>query len=918
MRRVLTSLALLILIHTGLYSQQFSISAPSITSCSGVLEDTGGPAGWYANNENFTTVVCPPTVGSKISLLFVVFDLSPDGPFPDRIRIWDGPNTLSPSLGEYTNNELLNLSVSASASNTSGCLTVQFLSNSTGTGNFAAAISCSSTCDQPTASILVNGGTTAELCSSGTVQLDAGASYAAPGHSIDHFIWLIAGEEIMTTEPTLDHTILASGTFMATVQVVDDSSCASIPSAPVMIISSYPAQLDLTDIPTTVCMGDIIQFNANASIPPVLGINNCRNYGNGIHIPDDVGVQFGSDLTISSASPGAVITSAADVTSICVDMEHSFMGDIVIQLTCPNGQSVIMHQQGGGGSYVGGANDTDGYLTAEPGSCWSYCWAPDALNGTWAESVTSGLLTPGGTPENNALMPGTYSTVQPFSNLIGCPVNGTWTFSVTDLWGADNGFMCNWCLGLSAILDTSQINVGPILGNGLDSASWSGPDIENDPLGNGAATVQFQDTGVFNYAYSISDSFGCLHTDSIAIEVVSPSIDAGPDVVLCTDPVALVASPTGYTPHCDHILELHDSFGDGWSGGAYILVVIDGDTTSYSAAGSGESVILDAAFGQQIELIYSAGTIWNNENSFQLIDPEGAVLFQSDQGPESGSAFSGIIDCDWNVIQWTPTSGLSDPSSLTPDVFTLTSQWYHVQWVIADGSCSASDSVWVEAPPTVFAQLYYDEPTLSLCVSTGEVGNYDWYYNGAFHSSTTDSCVLGIAFGQWQVIVWPDSGCTIAVADTLICPSLHIQYLDETVWAIPGFDEYFWTYEDSILAEENGPAIPFLGDGLYIVQAYSPCLSADSILIDHTSIDTDVNSTAFTIMPNPSNGTFEILTGSPEGELMILDITGKSIHRLGWGAQGTRQMFDPPLTAGIYVIQLRTSNVIQSQRIIIH
>ena len=36
------------------HAQQFSISAGSVTSCSGVIEDTGGPTGTYGNNKNLS------------------------------------------------------------------------------------------------------------------------------------------------------------------------------------------------------------------------------------------------------------------------------------------------------------------------------------------------------------------------------------------------------------------------------------------------------------------------------------------------------------------------------------------------------------------------------------------------------------------------------------------------------------------------------------------------------------------------------------------------------------------------------------------------------------------------------------------------------------------------------------------------
>src|SRR5690606_21356453 len=106
--------------------------------------------------------------------------------------------------------------------------------------------------------------------------------------------------------------------------------------------------------------------------------------------PDDVGIPFNTELVFTQFEPGQTLESVNDLLSICVSMEHSFMGDLVLSLTCPNGQAMIMHQQGGGGTFLGDANDTDGGGNIVPGTCWSYCWSPTATLGTWANSAQFG------------------------------------------------------------------------------------------------------------------------------------------------------------------------------------------------------------------------------------------------------------------------------------------------------------------------------------------------------------------------------------------------------------------------------------------------------------------------------------------------------------------------------------------------
>ena len=39
--------------------------------------------------------------------------------------------------------------------------------------------------------------------------------------------------------------------------------------------------------------------------------------------------------------------------TIGIVLEHSFMGDLIITLTCPNGQELLLHNQGGSNTYLG-------------------------------------------------------------------------------------------------------------------------------------------------------------------------------------------------------------------------------------------------------------------------------------------------------------------------------------------------------------------------------------------------------------------------------------------------------------------------------------------------------------------------------------------------------------------------------------
>src|SRR5690606_37078854 len=100
---------------------------------------------------------------------------------------------------------------------------------------------------------------------------------------------------------------------------------------------------------TETCLGATVDLNAVVTPVTWTGIPEA-NFGDGVYLPDDLGIPFTSELVFTQFDPGQTVTSTSDIISVCANMEHSFLGDLVVQLTCPGGQTMIMHQQGGGGT----------------------------------------------------------------------------------------------------------------------------------------------------------------------------------------------------------------------------------------------------------------------------------------------------------------------------------------------------------------------------------------------------------------------------------------------------------------------------------------------------------------------------------------------------------------------------------------
>lgn len=687
-------------------SQQFSIASGSGTSCAGVIEDTGGPTGEYGNNEDHTFTICPDVPGNVIYLTWFIFDLSTDGPNPlDRITIYDGDNTGATSLGTYTGNSLQNLIVSGSVFNTSGCLTIVFQSNGVGTGNFAAGFQCTVPCLYPTAVATMIEAVPALICQGGTVTFDGSGSTAQGTNTIVQYLWdFDDGTLDSTSGPIVSHTFTEPGERVVQLYVFDDNDCRNLNLVDLQILVSTTPSFSLTSESIETCFGATVTLVGEAEPTTWTGIPDA-NFGEGIFLPDDVGLPFTSTLTFEQFNSGQTVTNMSDILSVCVEMEHSFMGDLVLQVICPNGQTTILHQQGGGGTYLGAANDFDNNQNPVIGECWDYCWSPTATNGTWVQNAQAGNTTIAGTPPNAALNPGTYQSVQPLSNLIGCPLNGDWTYQSTDLWGADNGFICSWSINFNPAIIPDVTQFTPSWGSGADSSAWSGGTTPDYVSANGdTAVFTASAPGTYNFNYGITDNFGCSYDTTITITIQDPFlVNAGPDVVICNDPVQLEATVVGASTNCTWTLEMNDSFGDGWNG-ANMTVNNNGVITNHTCQGLQTIATFTVQAGTTVTLTYAPGT-WESEVSYRWIDDQGNVVFQAGPFPPLGQVWTGIVSCNsaqGMVWSWSPVDGLSNPSIANPTALVTSNTAYVITAHIAGSpECFATDTVIVSLDPAL-------------------------------------------------------------------------------------------------------------------------------------------------------------------------------------------------------------------------
>jgi len=536
MKKSLLLLFCLVLVFNS-NAQEISIAAVNdYTACEGAVVDSGLSAADYGANENETITWCPETPETVLNFYWVIFDLDA----ASSITLYDGDDNAAPLIGTYSGNELQGQDIFSGVDNLTGCITVEFSSGAGSSGNFAAYASCGFPCDRPFAIVNPTELQPHYACLNEPIYLEALSSTVADGQELVSWVWDLGdGTTDNTSGPIVSHSYTQPGLYVMNLSLTDDNDCENNNVLDYQILVSTNPDFTGTSSDLTMCVGD--EVDITGMVEGVLyTAEPSVDFGGGLFIPDDQSGCFSSELTFTSFYPNAEIEDAnTDILNAFINFEHSYMGDITITFICPNGQSLLVHQQGGAGTYLGVPIDNDGDLN--PGLGWDYYWEPLASNGTWLDNA-------GGT-----LPSGAYESLQPFENLDGCPLNGTWEIEVCDLYASDNGFIFDWSLEFAPELYPEAVSFTPTFGPECDSTYWEGPSIIDDGGDCNIVTISPQVIGDESYTYRGQNDFGCYYERTIDVTVVGtiPTVTAN-QTQYCGSPVTMTANVGDVDPDdCD-------------------------------------------------------------------------------------------------------------------------------------------------------------------------------------------------------------------------------------------------------------------------------------------------------------------------------------------------------------------------------
>jgi hypothetical protein len=228
--------------------------------------------------------------------------------------------------------------------------------------------------------------------------------------------------------------------------VVDcaDPDCSGIGPCPVCGMVQHPTGGGI-ELP------DGLSSGASCTISTTCGASTPNCVENECH------ASYTSKLNFTGFGATQTMTAVSNIQSVCVNIEHSWLRDLEIQLKSPSGQVLQLCKfegRTGGEIFLGIPNDDDsgngqlddglnGDPPPTPGVGWDYCWIPGASNPDMLAFVHN---TAGDATVQYTLPAGNYSAAGPWSTLIGSTLNGDWEIIVTDLWAEDNGFIFKWSI----------------------------------------------------------------------------------------------------------------------------------------------------------------------------------------------------------------------------------------------------------------------------------------------------------------------------------------------------------------------------------------------------------------------------------------------------------------------------------------
>ena len=353
-----------------------------------------------------------------------------------------------------------------------------------------------------------------------------------------HFLW------IGTTFP--------SGGYYITLQATDQNGCRYIYPEPIVLVVSFPPTFEGTTVTPEVCPGEAVLLDGHVQPPDPWSMEIPDQIVEQHCFVDETGYVQSMCFQHSAFAPGQVIQDVNDIVSIGIDMEHSYLGDLEMWITCPSGNRLTLFDGYHGDSdwqFLGEPIDDDND-PCTPGNPYHYTWSHDAtstIEQVAENAPTYSYTDNAGNPyySHEYIPAGDYRPTGDWSSLVGCPINGEWCINIQDHRRWDDGVVFSVELHFADYLIPFDNLIQFQTEYDPSDMAWNGTNIIGGVSANTTALPNVP--GQHEYVFSATDNFGCTYDTTLYSTVRNygdPECCITPSTAILTAPASICSNRT--------------------------------------------------------------------------------------------------------------------------------------------------------------------------------------------------------------------------------------------------------------------------------------------------------------------------------------------------------------------------------------
>jgi PKD repeat protein len=311
---------------------------------------------------------------------------------------------------------------------------------------------------------------------------------------------------------------------------------------------------------TNFFVDDVILYSCDIGVVGNSCVDSTSFTALNLAIPDGDPLGISNSQTVTTA-PGTTLGGDVELSGVYFKIDHTWVGDLIVTLTAPNGAQVVLTDRPGVPASLAGCDGDNMDVLVETGT------------GNDMEAVCNNL------PAISGVFTAANGSDLELINDIGGAPNGTWFLTVSDNaaldtgtlleWGLlfDNGPVANWTPPDTLCGSSPAVNLDNLV-VGLLGGTWSGSGVTGNTFNPTGLT------GAIPVTYTVTDiTTGCSDTETNNIYVDG----AAPVAAFTFNATSLTATFTNTTTATGTYLW---DFGDGNTS------TLENPSHTYAAAGT--------------------------------------------------------------------------------------------------------------------------------------------------------------------------------------------------------------------------------------------------------------------------------------------------------------------------------------------